>query len=154
MQNMTILTITRRSEWLTRMRPVLHARGRRRLIVADSMNEAGRLLEVARPQLIVVHDDEAFSYEALDLLLWSNSVLARPAPVMVVADGYSTERAITLFQMGVDEYVCVIEHGDRMSSILSTLTARGPAAVRYPRGGTSTAAQRPEFRLPTAVSMA
>lgn len=158
MQNMTILTITHRSDWLADMRPVLHAMGRRRLIVAESMEEAGRLLEVAQPQLIIVHEDgEAFSYEQLDALLWANSVQPRPAPVMVIVNGYSAEQATVLFQMGVDEYVCATEHGDRIGPILNTLIARSPAG-RSPQGVRSPAPApapaRSSFRLPLTASLA
>jgi hypothetical protein len=152
MQNLTILTITGRSDWLTDMRPVLHEMGRRRLIVAESMGEAGRLLEVARPHLIVVHEEgDAFSYEQLDALLWVNSVQPRPAPVMVVVNGYSAEQATVLFQMGVDEYVCAIEHGDRIGAILSSLLDRKQVArtSQLVRAATLTP---PVFRLPVAVS--
>lgn len=155
MQNMTILTITRRSEWLTAMRPIFHSTGRTRLIVAESIKEAGDLLEIAQPQLIVIHDDgDGVSYRALDVLLWSNSVLPRPASVMVVVDGYSAEQATTMFQMGVDEYVCVTEHGDRMGSILKVLTTRSGAARRAAGGVRSTAAERIIYRPPVMASPA
>ena len=155
MQNLTILTITGRTEWLTGMRPVLQQMGRRRLIVAESLEEAGRLLEVAKPQVIVVDGDgDAVSYEQLDALLWANSIQPRPAPVMVVVDGYSAEQATTLFQMGVDEYLCTIEHGDRIGSILDVLIARrrdrrAPQSARLTASGPGRAA----FRMPVVASL-
>lgn len=153
MQNLTILTITGRSEWLAGMRPVLHAMGRRRLIVADSLAEAARLLEVAQPHLIVVHENgDAFSYEQLDALLWANSVQPRPAPVMVVVNGYSAEQATVLFQMGVDEYICATEHGDRLGAILNALIDRA-GAVRTPQLVRATTYSAPMFRLPAAASL-
>ncbi len=152
MQNLTILTITGRTDWLAGMRPVLHAMGRRRLIVAESMGEAGRLLEVAKPHLIVIHEDgDALSYEQLDAMLWVNSVQPRPAPVMVVVNGYSAEQATVLFQMGVEEYVCAIEHGERLGAILNTLIDRRPVGrtTHLVRAASLTS---PVFRLPAAVS--
>jgi hypothetical protein len=115
------------------MRSALPGTGRRRLIVAESMEEAGSLLDVAEPRLIVVHDDgPEFSYEQLDHMLWANSVRPRPAPVLVVVNGYSAEQATILFQMGVDEYLCEVEHGDRLGPILSTLIAQPSAGAGFP----------------------
>jgi DNA-binding NtrC family response regulator len=158
MRNMTILTITSRSEWLVDMRPVLHAMGQRRLIVAESMEEAGRLLEFVEPQLIVVHGDgEEFSYEQLDLLLWANSVRPRPAPVLVMVNGYSAEQATVLFQMGVDEYLCEAEHGDRLGSIVNTMIAwasAGRVKQEIRHEAAAAASGKPAFRIPVASSLA
>jgi len=151
MQNPTILTITGRSDWLSGMRPVLHEMGRRRLIVAESLREAARLLEVAKPHLIIVHEDGAgFSYGELDALLWANSVQPRPAPVMIVANGYSTEQATVLFQMGVDEYVCEIEHADRLGAILNCLLDR-PAVGRSSRLIDATTLTSAAYRSPAVA---
>ena len=152
MQNLTILTITGRSEWLAGLRPILHEMGRRRLIVAESLGEAGRLLEVAQPHLIMVHEDgDPFSYEQLDELLWANSVQPRPAPVMVVVNGYSAEQATVLFQMGVDEYVCAIEHGDRLGAIVNALIDR-PGDGRTSQLVRASTLTPPVFRLPVVAS--
>jgi len=153
MRNLTILTITRRTGWLMGMRSVLHGTGRRRLILAESMEEAGNLLEVAQPRLIVVHDDgPEFSYEQLDRMLWANSVRARPAPVLVVVNGYSAEQATVLFRMGIDEYLCEVEHGDRLGAIISTLIARDSAG--YSPQGVRTESGRMLYPSPVITSIA
>ncbi|MDR3621938.1 MAG: hypothetical protein P4L85_21480 [Paludisphaera borealis] len=124
--------------------------------MAESMEEAGRLLEVVEPQLIVVHvDGEEFSYEQFDLLLWANSVSQRPAPVLVMVNGYSTEQATILFRMGVEEYLCEAEHGDRLDSIVDGLIARAPAGRRSHEVHSEAAATaKPAFRLPVVSALA
>ncbi len=127
MRHTTTLTITSDSEWLVGMRPALHTTGQGCLVVADSVEEAERLLAVAAPRMIVVHwNNEGLTYERLTSLLWANSTMPRPAPIVVVADDYSVEQATLLFQMGVDDYLCAAEHGDRMGAILNALVRTQP----------------------------
>lgn len=138
MRHTTILTVTDDAGWLEEMRPTLHAMGWGRLVVANSVEEASRLLDVAAPHLIVVQDgDEGPSPERLASLLWANSVLESPAVVVVVSDQYDAERATTLFQLGVDEHLALSEHGDRVEMVLTELAASRPtprATVRAQAG--------------------
>ncbi|WP_165245704.1 response regulator transcription factor [Paludisphaera soli] len=123
MQSTTILTVTKDAEWLIGMRPFLHATGRGRLVVAESIEEAERLLEFARPRLIVVDwKREDGSFDAITSLLWKNSIQGRPASVMIVAEDYRVDEATLLFQLGVDEYVGKCEHGEAMATVLVALT--------------------------------
>ncbi|KAJ3049564.1 hypothetical protein HK102_012467, partial [Quaeritorhiza haematococci] len=117
MQSTTILTVTKDAEWLIGMRPFLHATGRGRLVVAESIEEAERLLEFARPRLIVVDwKREDGGFDAITSLLWKNSIQGRPASVMIVAEDYRVDEATLLFQLGVDEYVGKSEHGEAMAT--------------------------------------
>jgi len=138
MRHTTIVTVTSDAGWLAEMRPTLHAMGRGRLIVADSAEEAARLLDAATPRLIVIQGGEAGpSSEELASLLWANSVLESPAAVAIVADDYDIEAATALFQLGVDEYLAMTEHADRAETILLDLALSRPAprpAVRVPAG--------------------
>jgi len=123
MPSKTILTVTKDAEWLIGMRPHLHATARGRLIVADSVDEAGGLLEYACPRLVVIHwGGETRDLEALAALLWKNSTQPRPAPVMIVAEDYDVEEATLLFRLGVDEYIGKAEHGKDLPNILGTLS--------------------------------
>jgi hypothetical protein len=155
MRTSTILTITRRADWLVGVRSVLHGTGRRRLIVAESMDEAGGLLDVAEPHLIILHDDEPeFSYEQLDRMLWANSVRSRPAPVLVVVNGYCAEQATVLFRMGIDEYVCEVEHGDRLGPIIASLLPQPAACGARGAYGGSTSSGRMLVAPPAFSSIA
>jgi DNA-binding NarL/FixJ family response regulator len=88
------------------------------------MDEASHLLEMAGARLIVVDwNSEGFDYEQMANLLWANSILACPALVLVVADSYKTDQALTLFRMGVDEYVCPSDHADKIQAVLGQLLA-------------------------------
>lgn len=125
MIDVTILAVTENPSWLeffwTKSRSVQGSR----LVVTGSMEEACDLLSCADARLIVVDwQDSTVSSDQMDQLLWANSILAHPATVLVVAESYRTDHALSLFQMGVDEYIGVSEHSDQLRTILDGLLAR------------------------------
>lgn len=132
MRHTTILTVTNDVGWLAELRPALHSAGRGRLVVARSVEEAARLVGVATPRLIVIRDGESGpTREQLAALLWANSILEHPAAVAVVAEGYDADRATSLYQLGVDEYLSIAEHADRAEEILLELSRSRPAPRAY-----------------------
>jgi len=141
MRHTTILTVTNDAGWLAEMRPTLHGMGWGRLVVADSVEEAARLLDAATPRLILVRGDNAEpSPEQLASLLWANSILESPAAVAIVAEEYDAERATAFFQLGVDEYLAMSEHADRAATILLQVALSRPAP--RPAAGVPTSATR------------
>ena len=129
MIDVTILAVTENPSWLeffwTKSRSVQGSR----LVVTGSMEEACDLLICTDARLIVVDwQDSTVSSDQMDQLLWANSILAHPATVLVVAESYRTDLALSLFQMGVDEYIGVSEHSDQLRTILDGLLARTDGA--------------------------
>ncbi|AMV39304.1 hypothetical protein [Planctomyces sp. SH-PL62] len=123
MQGTTILTVTKDAEWLMAIRPFFQSSGRSRLVVAETIEEADRLLEFASPRLVVVDwKREGREYDALPSLLWKNSIQARPASVMIVAENYRVDEGTFMFQLGVDEYVGETEHREAMSTVVGALS--------------------------------
>ena len=125
MIDVTILAVTENPSWLeffwTESRSVQGSR----LVVTGTMEEACDLLSCTDARLIVVDwQDATVSSEQMDQLLWANSILARPATVLVVEESYRTDHAVSLFQMGVDDYIGVSEHFDQLRTILDRLLAR------------------------------
>lgn len=125
MIDVTILAVTENPSWLeffwTKSRSVQGSR----LVVTGSMEEACDLLSCTDARLIVVDwQDSTVSSDQMDRLLWANSILAHPATVLVVDGSYRTDHALSLFQMGVDEYIGVSEHSDQLRTILDRLLAR------------------------------
>jgi len=125
MIDVTILAVTQNPSWLeffwTKSRPVQGSR----LVAAGSMEEACDLLNCIDARLIVVDwQDATVSGEQMDHLLWANSILAHPARVLVVAESYRQDHALSLFQMGVDDYIGVSEHLDQLRTILDRLLVR------------------------------
>ena len=54
--------------------------------------------------------------------------------VLVIDQTYSPDVALTLFRMGVDEYLCMSHHGGRLAAIVSQLlTNRGIGRSRSSR---------------------
>jgi len=125
MIDVTVLAVTENPSWLeffwTKSRSVQGSR----LVVTGSMEEACDLLSCADARLIVVDwQDSTVSSDQMDHLLWANSILAHPATVLVVAESYRRDHALSLFQMGVDDYIGVSEHSDQLRTILDRLLAR------------------------------
>jgi DNA-binding NarL/FixJ family response regulator len=122
MADYTILAMTGEDEWFDRLRSDLHDLGGTRIILTESMEETTELLDSAGARLIVLNwGSQSVSYEQMSELLWANTTLSRPAAVLVITDTYHAEQAATLFQMGVDEYVCISSHGHKMRAILGQL---------------------------------
>jgi DNA-binding NarL/FixJ family response regulator len=122
MADYTIIAMNGDVEWLDQLRLDLHHLGGTRIILTESMEETTDLLDSAGARLIVLNwGSEDVSYEQMSDLLWANTTLSRPAAVLVVTDNYQAEQAVTLFQMGVDEYVCMSSHAQKMRAILGQL---------------------------------
>ena len=125
MVDFTILTVTSDAKLLRTLKHELRALGGSQIIWAETIKEACEWLAIARARLIVMHWNHSEStYEEIDQLLWANTVLARPAPVLVLADQYQTNQALMLFRMGVTEYISRSHHLDDMGRVLRALLER------------------------------
>jgi DNA-binding response OmpR family regulator len=125
MIGVTILAVTDNPSWLEFFWDEARSVQGTRLVVTGSMEEACDLLRQADARLIVVDwQDATVSSEQMDQLLWANSILAHPATVLVVEHSYRGDHASSLFQMGVDDYIGLSEHSDRLRMILARMLAR------------------------------
>jgi DNA-binding NarL/FixJ family response regulator len=156
MVDFTILSVTGNLDWIQKMKPDLHATGGTRVVVTRSIGEACELLDTTGARLVLVDwEVESVSCELLDRLLWTNSTLSRPAAVLVVSEIYRPELAVTLFRMGVDEYLSRADHAGQFQPILSHLLAREPeTGVDLERSlAVSEPASSTEFRPSTLTRM-
>ena len=125
MVDFTILAVTADLGWLQRLQPVLQALGGTRFIVTASMDEACDLLDTSGARLILLDwGSDGISCETLDRLLWVNTTISHPARVLVISETYRADLAVTLFQMGVDEYLSLTEHAGQFPHVLLQLLAR------------------------------
>jgi DNA-binding NtrC family response regulator len=131
MCDLTILTITKDSEFLSLFRRQLHDQvgGGSRMIVAGTIDEACSLLKTARPRLVVVHwTRDSGRYEQLDRLLWTTTVQARRIPVLVITERYRTNQATMMYRMGVSDYISRTHHLDQLGPIFSAYVPHAPLA--------------------------
>jgi DNA-binding NarL/FixJ family response regulator len=131
MADSTILTITGDEHFLSLLRNQIHeqASGPSRMVVAATIDEACSLLPMAHPRLIVVHwTNHGRRFEELNRLLWATTVLARQAPVLVIADRYRIDQATTLYRMGVREYISRTHHADQFGRVLGSYLRHSPAS--------------------------
>ncbi len=134
MSDSTILTITSNEEFLVVLRQQLHDQvgSGSRMIVAGTIDEACSLLDTARPRIVVVHcAGDCGRYDQLDKLLWATTVLARPVPVLVIADRYRTDQATMLFRMGVSEYISRTHHIDQLGAVFAAYLPRMPKLAQH-----------------------
>jgi DNA-binding NarL/FixJ family response regulator len=124
MIGVTILAVTENPSWLEFFWDEARSVQGTRLVVTGSMEEACDLLKHTDARLIVVDwQDTANSSELMDQLLWANSIVAHPATVLVVEETYDRDHASSLFQIGVDDYIGLSEHSDRLRMILAGMLA-------------------------------
>ena len=146
MVDFTILAVTADVGWLQRLQPDLQALGGTRFVVTASMDEACDLLDTSGARLILLDwGSDGISCETLDRLLWVNTTISHPARVLVVSETYRADLAVTLFQMGVDEYLSSTEHAGQFPQVLLQLLAReagGRAGPREKSGGFRTVDHR------------
>lgn len=129
MKGTTILAVTRDSDWLVAMRPALSEAGRWRLVVSETIAEAEQLLELAKPEMVMVDwRREESEADELAALLWKNSIQGRRASVMIVAADYQVAEATHLYRLGIDEYVSQADHRDVLGAVFSAHTPTGPAS--------------------------
>jgi DNA-binding NarL/FixJ family response regulator len=131
MTDSTILTVTGDERFLNLLRDQIqeHFPGASRMVVAATIEEACSLLPMAHPRLIVVHwTGHGRHLEELNRLLWATTVLARPVPVLVIANRYRTDQATTLYRMGVREYISRTHHADQFGRILDSYLRRSPVS--------------------------
>jgi DNA-binding response OmpR family regulator len=75
-------------------------------------------------------------FVGVDAALWGRSTSRRSSPIVALSDRYDEDSAVTLFRMGVTEYLGVEEHRDRIADVIAGLTSRrvwlrnGPARTR------------------------
>lgn len=125
MNDVTILAVTDNPSWLEFFWAESRSVQGTRLVVTGSTEEACDLLGDTGARLIVVDlQDATVSSEQMDHLLWANSILAHPAKVLAVAESYRCDHALSLFQMGIDDYIGLSEHSDQMGMILVRLLSR------------------------------
>ena len=126
MIDMTILAMSQDEDGLARLvgGPIdRQGPGRDDGVDGRGMRPAGLL----RARLIALDcSSGAMSSDELDRLLWVNSTLAHPAMVLVVDDEYQADLALTLFQMGVDEYLSIPDHAARLSTVMRHLLETTP----------------------------
>ena len=141
MIDVTILTMTDNPNWLKLFWAESCTDQGTRLVVTGSMEEACELLNCTDARLIVVDwQDSTVSSEQMDQLLWANSILAHPATVLVIEESYRRDHALSLFQMGVDDYIGLTEHSDQLRTILDRLLTR---TTTHPIHTTETVSQAP-----------
>ena len=134
MRDVTILAMSDDASWLGNLWTELKPRGGLRVVTAASIEDACALIDCARARLIVVDwRSENISYEEMDALLWANSTLRHPAAVVVISGDYQSDQALSLYQMGVDEYLGMSHHADQVGSILSEFLSE-PRTQTVPTG--------------------
>jgi hypothetical protein len=134
MLDVTVLALAGDARWVEQLWSGLSEFAGCRLIVAETSDEAREILECVNPRLVVVNGDpNLVPDERIDEVLWSNSTLAHPATVVVAANSYDSDRAVALFQMGVDDYLGGSEHWSRLPAILGQLLSLTPKPRSTPQ---------------------
>jgi hypothetical protein len=154
MLDSTILVVSGDESWLASFWTQTRLLKRPRLVVARSMEEAHDLIDCTGARLVAIdRRADSGSLEQIDQLLWANSILPQPAAVLIIDDGYEADVALTLFQMGVDDYICMSDHGGCLAAVLGHLlgvTTAPTTEAEEPLPAQPRTARRP-VRVPSRV---
>ena len=129
MRDLTVLAVSDDARWLTLFWTEVRCFPGARLVIAKSLAEGAELVDCTAPDLIAVDWPRATDgrrSDEMDQLLWSNSILPRPATVLVADEVYDDQTALYLFRAGVDEYISMTEHPDSIATIVGQWLGRRP----------------------------
>lgn len=121
MVHSTILMITGDPDLLESVRHDLKMLGgASRIDLVGSVQEACDLLDKVQPRLIIADwKRKQNGFDVMDRLLWTTSKLARPTPVVVIADRYREDQAVMFYRMGVSDYISRCDHLGSLAQVLS-----------------------------------
>ncbi|MFO0892037.1 MAG: hypothetical protein U0790_23235 [Isosphaeraceae bacterium] len=125
----TVLALASDAGWLERLWSSLRGLPGSRVVAASTTEEATEVLECLEPRVVVIDGNPgAITDEQIDQLLWANSTLPRPVAVVVAGEEYDPQRALSLFRMGVDDYLGGDDHWSRLLQIFDQLLGLDSAA--------------------------
>lgn len=75
--------------------------------------------------VILVTLDGFHSLADVGEVLWSCSVAGRTVPVVVLSEQYNEAEALTLFRMGVTDYLGIDEHLGKLMHVIESLIGTG-----------------------------
>jgi hypothetical protein len=106
------------------------------------VTDGADLLRRGQFGLVVVHLGKEERWAAVDVLLWSASQAKRPVPVVALSDQYDGELGLTLFRMGVTDYLALSHHRHKLPRLLRSLVAPGTSGGVFPGEGRSVPVSR------------
>jgi hypothetical protein len=69
-------------------------------------------------EIVLIHVGDGRVSGPVGRLLWLNSTIRRPIPVLAVVDDYRAPQALTFFRMGVSDVLSRRHHLDRLGELM------------------------------------
>lgn len=104
-----------RAQWV---RQRLSAVGVQSLLELAGARQLAAVLDDWGANLTLYYWNTGEDFSEIDSALHAISLSARPGPLVVVSDHYDASVALTLFRMGVTDYLGRDEHGDRFNAVI------------------------------------
>jgi DNA-binding NarL/FixJ family response regulator len=123
MTTRTILLVGREPFESERLRRVVSTALPLRVCCVAEVGDGADLLRRGQFGLIVVHLGKGEGWAGVDEILWSASLAKRPVPVIALSDHYDPEVGLTLFRMGVTDYLALSDHRQKLPRLLESLMA-------------------------------
>ncbi len=123
MSERRVVLICHESEVAAPIAQALEKTGAVRVQTVAQVQEALELLKQQEFGLILVYLTGTNDRTKADELLWSCSTIRRPLPV-VACERYDEADALTLFQMGVTEYLSLSDHRDQLPEVAARIIGR------------------------------
>jgi hypothetical protein len=107
-------------------------------------DDAAERLEFEEFSLVVAYLDEACRLEQVDALLWAASRAQQPVALLTLSDAYDPAEALTLFRMGVADYLSLEHHRESLASVITELIG---LTVEWEAVSTASMRTRPAARI-------
>jgi hypothetical protein len=114
-----------RVDWLVR---VLDPERRGPLWRRAEVSDVASVLEGTHFPLAVYVCGRKDEVDKIGQVLWACSMARRQVPLVVLDHAYDERRALTLFRMGVTDYLSRRDHRGRLAGVVARLLPEKPAA--------------------------
>ncbi|MFO0908893.1 MAG: hypothetical protein U0794_11130 [Isosphaeraceae bacterium] len=121
MAEFRLVVVSREPTGFERIQQCFHAFGETRLWAIRSVDDLATVVESGPVSLVLVVQDEVGEHGGVARALWHLSRARQDVPVVVLGPQYDEQDALTLFQMGVSDYLGFDVHAEQLVDVVEQL---------------------------------
>lgn len=117
-----VLMISRDASLAGKVREELDSLGGLNLRVVDGVDKAFSEAIEGEQDLILAHLDAGIDRAQLGWMIGEVGIRSLPVPFVALSETYRADEAISLFRMGVADYLSRADHLDKIATVINSLT--------------------------------